>query len=133
MHKFTREQFLMGRIKWDELTPEMQADTDDLLDKVNRLMADFYTRNPDEKQRVITSGYRSPAINAKAGGAAKSKHMICQAIDIHDPTGTLDKWLTLYPEKLIEFDLYREHPDHTPNWTHLQITGPRSKKRTFLP
>lgn len=129
----TPEMYLMGRIKEEELTPEMKADMLDLLDKVNRLLMNFYWNHPEETGRGINSGYRSPAINAAVGGAAKSKHMICQAVDIEDGDGKLDKWLTQFPEKLIEFDLYREHPDHTAGWSHLQIIAPKSKKRTFIP
>lgn len=131
--KLTTEQFLMGRIKWDELTPEMQADTEDLLEKVNELLEEFYTVHPDLPKRTITSGYRTPAANSAAGGAAKSKHMICQAVDLWDTDEKLDTWLTRFPEKLIYHDLYREHPDHTKGWSHIQLVPPRSKKRTFIP
>lgn len=133
MLKLSVEKFLMGRIKEEELTPEMKADMYDLLDKVNRLLLDFYTRNPDEHERIITSGYRSPTANAAAGGAKKSKHMLCQAVDISDNNEKLDKWLTHFPEKLSEYDLYREHPDYTKHWVHFSIISPKSKKRTFIP
>lgn len=133
MKKLTNEDYLMGRIKEEDLTPEEKADMEDLLDKVNRLLADFYKNNPDEHERGINSGYRTALINSAVGGAKKSKHMICQAVDIEDGNGKLDKWLTHFPEKLIEFDLYREHPDYTAGWLHVQIVGPKSKKRTFIP
>ena len=124
----------MGRIKEEELTPEMKADMEDLLERVNRLLFDFYQRNPmTKKNRGITSGYRSPAINAAIGGAKKSNHMICQAVDIEDGDGELGKWLMRQPEKLIEFDLYMESKTSTPNWVHLQLQKPRSGKRIFLP
>ena len=123
----------MGRIKEEELTPIMKADMDDLLDKVNRLLFDFYCKNPTEKERIITSGYRTQAANAAAGGAKVSKHMICQAVDISDTGEALDKWLSTFPEKLSEFDLYREHPDYTKNWVHFSHIPPKSKKRTFIP
>lgn len=133
MIKLTKEQYLMGRIKEEELTPEMKADMEDLLEKVNRLLADFYQRNPMAKKRGINSGYRSPAINAAVGGSKKSNHMICQAVDIEDGDGELGKWLTRQPEKLSEFDLYMEAKSATPSWTHLQLQPPKSKRRIFLP
>ena len=34
---------------------------------------------------VVTSGYRSPKRNRRAGGAKKSKHMTCEAADIQVP------------------------------------------------
>lgn len=133
MKKLTSKEFLMGRIKEEELTPIMKADMHDLLDKVNRLLFDFYSRNPEEKERIITSGYRTPAANAAAGGAKLSRHQTCQAVDIEDGNEKLDKWLTTFPEKLSEFDLYREHPDYTKGWVHFSHIPPKSKKRTFIP
>ena len=123
----------MGRIKFEDLTPEMKADSQDLLEKVNLLLMDFYKDYPDAAIRKVNSGYRRAEDNASAGGSKKSKHMLCQAIDLSDSDEKLDRWLTLLPEKLIKYDLYREHPDHTKNWCHLSNIPPKSKKRTFFP
>ena len=134
MSKLTIVDFLMGRDKASPITPEMKADAEDLLEKVNLLLLDFYRIFPDAPVRVITSGYRPAAINAATAGAAKkSKHMICQAVDLSDSDKLLAKYLTLFPEKLIEFDLYIEDPAYTKNWTHLQLCPPKSKKRKFIP
>lgn len=129
----TIEQFLMGRIKYEELSPVMQADATDLLERVNLLLADFYRDFPDVPVRTVNSGYRRPADNASAGGAKLSKHMICQAIDLSDADNKLGRWFALFPEKLIKFDLYMEAKSATPTWIHLQLQPPKSKKRTFNP
>lgn len=133
MPKLTLDKFLMGRIKVEDLTPEMKADSADLLDKVNALLADFYKAFPELQARYITSGYRTPEANAAAGGKPKSKHMLCQAVDIADADKKLGQWLTMFPDVLIRHDLYMEAKASTPTWVHLQIIPPKSKKRIFLP
>ena len=60
-----------------------------------------------------------------------SKHRSAQAVDVYDPAGALDGWLT--DDKLVKFGLFREHPDDTPGWCHLQSVGPRSGNRVFVP
>ena len=126
-------QFLMGRIKYEALSPPMQEDAKDLLIKVNALLNEFYGVFPHVPVRIITSGYRSPTGNGAAGGSPKSNHLLCRAIDLGDKDGLLDKWLDLYPEKLIDYDLYREASSATINWCHLSNFPPRSGRRTFYP
>jgi Peptidase M15 len=133
MKKITMDAFLMKRIKFEDLTPEMKADSQDLLEKVNALLLDFYKQYPEAGTRVVTSGYRTPAANAAAGGAKKSNHMICQAVDLSDADKQLGIWLTRFPEFLSKHDLYMESKSATPTWVHLQLQPPRSKRRIFLP
>lgn len=66
-----------------------------------------------------------------AQGAPGSSHKQGRGVDIFDPENKLDSWLD--DEKLEAFDLYREHPDSTPGWTHLTDRAPGSGKRTFSP
>jgi hypothetical protein len=133
MTKINMSQFLMGRIKYEELSPHMKADSEDLLEKVNALLIDFYKQYPEAAIRTVNSGYRTPAANAAAGGAKLSKHMICQAIDLSDADKQLGQWLTRFPEFLSKHDLYMEAKASTPTWCHLQLVPPKSKKRTFIP
>lgn len=84
------------------------------------------------ESRGLSSGYRPPAINkATKGAATKSTHMTCKAADIEDPDGKLDRWIT--DEVLEHCDLYREHPNHTDGWCHVQTSPPKSGKRTYIP
>jgi len=48
------------------------------------------------KPITVTSGYRSPAVNAKAGGAAASSHMTGEAADIQVGGGTKEAVWALY-------------------------------------
>lgn len=64
-------------------------------------------------------------------GAPSSKHKTGHAVDVFDPKNELDGMLT--DEILEQFGLYREHPDDTPGWCHLQDVSPKSGRRTFKP
>jgi hypothetical protein len=64
-------------------------------------------------------------------GAPKSAHKTGHAVDIYDPQGILDRWIT--NELLTECGLYREHPDATDGWCHLTDRAPQSGNRTFHP
>lgn len=131
MVELTLDQYLMGREKESPITNGMREDAIELLKRVNALLAEFYKQVPKAKKRIITSGYRTAKVNAQVGGAKKSNHMLCRAVDLSDPDQVLDNWLT--DEILEKFDLYREDPSATKTWVHLQSCPPKSKKRTFLP
>jgi hypothetical protein len=60
-----------------------------------------------------------------------SQHRHAHAVDIFDPENALDNWLT--DDTLRAYGLYREHPDSTPGWCHLQDVPPRSGHFTFVP
>lgn len=74
-----------------------------------------------------------------ATGAALSAHKRADAVDIYDPNNPLDNWLSQYDIEgggntmLEEYGLYREAPDSTHGWCHLQDTPPHSGRRTFNP
>jgi hypothetical protein len=67
----------------------------------------------------ITSFYRSPELNKAIGGAAKSQHMLGEAIDIdHDDNMALFHWLKA---NVIFDQIICEYPDATgePAWVHV--------------
>jgi len=77
----------------------------------------------------VTSGYRSPKVNALIGGAAKSDHMIladaCAADLVQDDLGRLFKWLYVFApwSKLIwEFD----------RWVHVSWSPRKVRPREPL-
>jgi len=123
----TKKEFLMGRDKEYPLTPEMDKNADELLLRICALEKEPGCPVPFK----VGSGYRPGVYNVQAGGSPKSAHLVCQAIDLVDKENKIDNWLT--DEILTKYDLYREHPDSTPRWTHLTIKPPKSKKRTFKP
>ena len=73
-------------------------------------------------------GFRLPTSTT---GSAKSSHKDAKGVDVFDPQGRLDKWITR--TILVKHRLYREHPDKTVGWAHLTTRCPGSGCRTFLP
>lgn len=83
---------------------------------------------------LVSSGWRSPAVNAATPGAApRSKHMTGQALDVYDPDGDIDEWALANPKILADLGLWQEHPSATKSWAHFQTVAPRSGNRVFYP
>jgi hypothetical protein len=129
----TLDQYLRGR---GPISQELETNALALLSKVNNLLVELEGHVDFDiypvTNTIVSSGYRTAAVNASTPGAApKSKHIQCLAIDIYDPDGDIDDYLT---DAILEkYDLYREHPAATKGWCHLQSVPPNSKKRTFYP
>jgi hypothetical protein len=64
-------------------------------------------------------------------GAPHSKHKEGKAVDVYDPHGDLDRWIT--DARLKNAGLAREHPSCTGTWAHLQSEPPPSGHLTFYP
>lgn len=112
------------------LTPQIEKNAALTVQLANALLVRF------GEGRKVTSGWRSPEVNAKTAGAApNSKHMTGQAIDLADPEGDLDAWLMSAEGQaaMAELGLWHEHPAATKGWAHLQTVPPRSGRRTFYP
>lgn len=112
----------------------MVALTNDLLTRLLAAGVQLHT-NP-KTGTIISSGWRPPAVNsATAGAATNSKHMTGDAIDLYDPDGDIDNWLT-GPDgqaTLAHIGLWMEHPSATKGWAHVQSLPPRSGNRVFYP
>lgn len=121
---------------------EHQLHSERLLEKVNRLLtkavaAGVYKNqiDPDTGTQISGThggdgdgGYRTPGSRT---GATRSRHKFGGAVDVYDPDNSLDEWLT--DEILEEFGLYREHPNYTKGWCHLQDNPPGSGLHTYIP
>jgi uncharacterized protein YcbK (DUF882 family) len=121
----SRKEILMGREVAHPLDAKQEANLTALLKAVNVL------RKAYGKPMHVTSGYRPAAINAKVGGAKRSAHLTCEAVDFADSEGKLKDWCMANLDLLIKAGLYMEHPDATPGWCHVQ-TRP-TKNRVFKP
>ncbi len=109
-------------------TEEVTSNAEKLATKLNALLKVF------AKERVLTSGYRPGAINARIKGAAKaSNHMLGRAADIEDTDKKLAKFCLSNLKLLEELELWMEDPGHTKTWVHLQTVPPRSGIRVFKP
>ena len=117
--------------------PGKWAVADLLLEKVNALLQEAEDDGIKLEENPITRTYISGSGNGGFRpmdckvGHPLSAHKAGHAVDIYDPYEHIDEWID--DKVLTEFKLYREHPDYTEGWVHLQDTPPKSGKRTFIP
>lgn len=97
----------------------------DLLCRINALRVHY------GKPMYVSSGYRPPVINNKAGGATRSAHLSCQAVDLRDPNGELAQWCLNNMDLIKRLGLYLEDPSYTKGWVHLQSRPTRNNP--FIP
>ncbi len=117
-----------------DATPERVANAETLLEKVNRLLAAYRDElpvNPVTQSNVSGAKFGGFRPMDCTQGAATSSHKDGRGVDVFDPKGELDAWLT---DGILEaYGLYREHPEKTDGWCHLTDRAPPSKRRTFWP
>lgn len=122
-------------------TEEQAAAGASMLERVNALIdwarmggfngdvdPDTGTQISGSKGGAGDGGFR---LSNAATGKPGSKHKLARAVDAYDPGDVLDRILS--DADLARFGLYREHPDDTPGWCHLQDVAPASGHRTFKP
>lgn len=125
MRLITVQEYLMGRATLDDLTFDQASNMHGIVSVANQVLMDF------GEFRKVNSGYRRPEDNAAIGGAKKSAHMTCEAVDLEDKDGRLKAFLT--EEKLKHYGLYMESPDFCPSWAHIQTRATKSGARVFKP
>ena len=127
------------RIKYkDEYTLELESSAIALLEKVNAFMLDLGIMSCR-----VSSGWRPPSVNSTVGGAKRSLHVRCMAIDIVDSTGELKRLIREKEEWLIangrepllkKYGLWMEDESATPTWAHLDCGERRERPlRIFKP
>jgi len=127
--------------KVSQATPAQYAAAITMLDKVNDLLDHAAAETSCDYLRVNDADTGSCISGAKGGagdggfrlassttGSASSKHRTGHAVDVYDPGNKLDDWLT--DEILARFSLWRERPEITPGWCHLQDVVTLTGKRT---
>lgn len=129
----TEQDYLMGRDKLKPLDVDQVENMLETIERANLLLSMFYADQPAAAKRKVNSGYRTPEINAAAGGAKASKHMTCQAVDLSDEDYELGEWLDGNQKALEQCQLWMEHKSKTPTWIHVQTVPPKSGKRVFYP
>ncbi len=120
-------EVLMGRMVANPLTDEMQQNLEGLLIAANLFRAKY------GKPLRISSGYRPLANNTTAGGAKRSAHLVCMAVDFADQDKAIKEFISKNTNILEECDLYMESPEKTASWCHLQTRKTISGKRIFQP
>jgi len=142
----TLDQYFGTYAKHPDATPGKWAVADVMLDRVNRMLEYacecglILAINPHTNSLVSgeTNGGFRP-MNCPVGAPA-SKHKMARAVDVYDPGNRLDDWLTTFDSEdgkrnsmLEKYGLWRESPDDTETWLHLQDLPPKSGRRTFRP
>lgn len=78
------------------------------------------------KPVTVSSGYRSPKVNAKAGGASTSQHVRGQAADMEIP-GVSNYEVALWISKNLDFDqlILEFYTPGEPNsgWVHVSYNS----------
>lgn len=81
----------------------------------------------NNKPILISSGYRSPALNAAAGGAQGSQHLLGEACDFTCPTyGTPEQVVRAIVASKIPFDqviLEYYNPQKRTGWVHISFSA----------
>lgn len=126
-----------------ELTPEIAHNAEDLVGKVNNLLAfaevDGVQPGFDQVTRThVASGWRPSGVNERTSNAATaSRHITGQGIDLQDGTDRgLARWCLANLDALEDCGLWMERPQWTGGadpWVHLQSVPPGSGKRVYIP
>jgi len=115
----------MGRDKAYPISLQQALNMANLLARINHLIVSL------KIDSNISSGYRPGHFNKAAGGAARSGHLTCEAIDLIDHKGEIGQMLKNNVKLLEEYGLFLENPEHTKGWVHLDIR--ERKNRIFNP
>lgn len=116
----------MGREKIFPLNKDQLENACNLLLRVHYLMGLLGI-----KEFSLSSGYRPGHFNKSAGGAARSGHLTCEAIDIKDVSGEIGQAIMDNLDLLEKCELYLEDLSYTEKWVHLQTRPTRN--RVFKP
>lgn len=116
------------RMDSKELTEEKVNNAYKLLDKINPFLIELAIT-----EVKVSSGFRTLAANKKAGGASKSLHMECLAVDVVDEKGELKILILENLDLAKKYNLYVEDFRWSVGWVHLQCKAPTSKRRIFVP
>lgn len=118
-------EYLMGRVKVEDLTDEQTRNVNKLIPSVNEFLEAF------GEKRGVNSGFRTPEGNKAAGGKQHSNHLIAAAIDLEDRDGRLYRFARANEDILAVCGLWCE--ERRGGWLHCQCVAPKSGKRFFIP
>jgi hypothetical protein len=147
----TELQYFGVKINHPEVTEEKRAAAVILLARVNGLLdeareAGVYGEwiDPDTGTQISGSkggqgdgGFR---LSNSSTGSPTSPHKRAAGVDVFDPAVKLNAWISTFDTRggagntlLERHQLWRESPDFTPTWCHLQSIAPGSGRRTYRP
>ena len=135
-------EYFGDKVTHPDCTQERQDNANELLVRVNALLArakmetvyqDWIDEDTGTQISGAKGGYGDGGFRLQSASTGKpfSSHKQGMAVDVYDPHGKLDDWIT--DGLLEEFDLYREAPTATRGWCHLSTKAPGSGHRTLVP
>lgn len=81
-----------------------------------------------QKPIIVTSGYRSLALNKAIGGVKNSQHLKGQAADIHVPSMSISDLFNFIKDSGIEYDQLINEYDQ---WIHVSYNKKGNRKKAF--
>lgn len=86
---------------------------------------------------IITSGFRSKALNKRVGGAQNSQHMLGEAADIHVTNPEVARKYAQFIIKNTDFDQLIYEPavaggNKRPHWLHVSHSARRKNRRQVI-
>ena len=138
----TESEYFGDKVTHPDCTAERVAAAQELLVRVNALLTraklegayqDWLDDDTGSQISGAKGGYGDGGFRLQSATTGKpfSSHKQGMAVDVFDPHGKLDEWVT--DALLEEFDLYREAPQSTRGWCHLSTKAPGSGHRTLVP
>ncbi len=84
-----------------------------------------------EKPIRISSGYRSPALNKKIGGAKNSQHTSGEALDLQGMQGLKNAEIFRYIKNNLDYDqlIWEYGTDKEPAWVHVSLKKTGNRKQ----
>lgn len=140
MKAVTLEQYLGPYAASEEITPEVRANAEEFLPRLNAALVMYQQDGGEMPDNPHTScvvagegngGVRPPSCPI---GAPSSQHKQGRACDIFDPLRAFARWCLRNVERLKAIGILgMENPRWTPTWTHLQDAAVHSGAFVFIP
>ena len=135
-HFSFKEMFFSARAEQDKLVNAPIAGDTETLDNLLYTMRELQkARNMFGRPIIVTSGYRSPEVNALVGGAAGSQHMKGEAADITASRKADNVELARIVHTFCDYDqLIEEQCDKkgVPQWIHVSFKRNGRGRRQWL-
>ena len=82
---------------------------------------------------IVSSGYRSPDVNAINGGAKNSQHLVGEAADIKCPTlGNAALYYAIADYGIFDQLIWEKGDNENPDWVHISYTTKRTNRKQKL-
>ena len=81
---------------------------------------------------ILTSGYRSPALNKRIGGSATSYHCLALAADIDSNSSNKAIFQWIIDNVPFDYVIWEKGNDTNPDWVHFQLAKPGETPRRII-